>query len=516
MAEQAPSAAIDAMGRCLPTAIAVGIMLLIVRAYLFRPSAGRIGAQPGHTFPAAPQPSTPQPSSISRVVADTRRRSFSRGTMSRARPLPAARKSARGDDEELVFMMRTADAHLCASVGGVHQNGRSCKLPCNRRGEEQASVARPEVLGAPTSPQPARAQLRWRDDAGNFTGGWSRAVRASQLHSCDSTRPMLCGFAAPSAFDAARRETARAGERCRIVVLTALLGSLDQLRDPLHTPTADTANCYFAFVDKKASVGLARRRAGARTRHGEYGASTALPRIGAWSLVALGDELPFGENARHNSRVPKMLPHRFFPAAEFCLWVDAKLQLKVLPEVAVERFLLTPRAEFAALRNLRRQTIDHEHAWITSWLCPRDGTAPEACVAVRDQWKNYASEQSEQPEWQSGTDVIEGALLILDLRSRTTQCLLCNWFNEYSATSERDQLSFAYVLHVQQPRPRVNLIARRWHWSAALERDTASCYNATTETVSEIAVRFQHGRGVTLPRRQGVSPGAGGKRAAAV
>ena len=36
--------------------------------------------------------------------------------------------------------------------------------------------------------------------------------------------------------------------------------------------------------------------------------------------------LPFA-NARRDSRVPKMLPHRFFPSASFSIWVDGKLQL---------------------------------------------------------------------------------------------------------------------------------------------------------------------------------------------
>ena len=49
-----------------------------------------------------------------------------------------------------------------------------------------------------------------------------------------------------------------------------------------------------------------------------------------------------------------MLPHAFFPTAHFYVWADAKLQLRISAHEAVERFLVAPRAELAALRNLRR------------------------------------------------------------------------------------------------------------------------------------------------------------------
>ena len=207
--------------------------------------------------------------------------------------------------------------------------------------------------------------------------------------------------------------------------------------------------------------------------------------------------VPFG-NTRRDSRVPKMLPHRIFPSASFCVWVDGKLRLNLDPEAAVERHLVAASAEFAALRNLRRETIDHEYGWICSWLCPGSsaaavGALDEPCAAVRHQWELYAREQAALPGWHKQTAVIEGALLLVDLRSRATQCLLCNWFNEYARFGERDQLSFAYVLHVQRPRPRVNLLPRRLHWSVTVEDDTTACYNASEEDAAQLAVRFQHG-----------------------
>lgn len=83
--------------------------------------------------------------------------------------------------------------------------------------------------------------------------------------------------------------------------------------------------------------------------------------------------------------------------------------------------------------------------------------------------------------------------MLMDLRSKGTQCLLCRWFGEYAAGGERDQLSLAYLLHTHQPRLRAHLIPRRLHWSAAQEADTAACYGATEASAAELALHFLHG-----------------------
>ena len=164
--------------------------------------------------------------------------------------------------------------------------------------------------------------------------------------------------------------------------------------------------------------------------------------------------------------------------------MDAKLELSITPSDAIQRFLLAPAAGesprlaclstspatphpaalrntavglrntavgaprsrglhcsssgFAAMRNLRRNTIAQEHAWIRSWRCADSSSAlrDETCVALARQWQVYQEEQAAAPGWEQSTVVIEGALLLLDLRSVATQCLLCNWHQEYARFSE--------------------------------------------------------------------------------
>ena len=80
-------------------------------------------------------------------------------------------------------------------------------------------------------------------------------------------------------------------------------------------------------------------------------------------------------------------------------------------------------------------------------------------MEVVDQMSLYETEQEQQQQqqvtshgdWHTRTVVIEGALLLYDLRSLATQCLLCNWFNEYARHGERDQLAFSYILYTQGP-----------------------------------------------------------------
>eukprot|EP00908_Phaeocystis_cordata_P004195 Transcript_14580.p2 GENE.Transcript_14580~~Transcript_14580.p2 ORF type:complete len:212 (-),score=91.87 Transcript_14580:53-688(-) len=207
-----------------------------------------------------------------------------------------------------------------------------------------------------------------------------------------------------------------------------------------------------------------------------------------------------------------MLPHRLFPKAHFALWVDGKLQLRLSPDEAVRRFLLEPRADFAALRNLRRDTLAQEHSWVIELLC-RQGAPPakrEACAAAQAQWRRYEAEQAppEEPPAASSSGgataaagprrllgrapVIEGAFYVADLRAAATHCLLCAWFNEYARFSERDQLSFAYVAAALAPAVRVHLIPRRLHWSVTVSKDTTACYNATSAGAGTIATHHTH------------------------
>ena len=136
-----------------------------------------------------------------------------------------------------------------------------------------------------------------------------------------------------------------------------------------------------------------------------------------------------------------------------------------------------------------------------------EARAAAACALVESQMATYEREQAQQPrqpqrrqqqqeeqqreqqhepqhtggaaDWHAQTVVVEGALLLLDLRSAATQCFLCRWFNEYMAFGERDQLALSYVLHAaQSPRVRLNLLPRRLHGRLRCEHARATTRRA--------------------------------------
>ena len=260
-------------------------------------------------------------------------------------------------DPLLLFMYKTQDKHECTSLGGIHYQQRSCKRVCKPELPEASKKNGTATDSKRDTPLP-----QWRESAdsnglGGFAGNQSDAGRIEALGRCGGGGTE-CGFLAPSAFDAARAMTRAASTHCHVVVLTAIFGALDWLHQPRYPPKASEESCFFAFVDRESA---------AKARRTTKASLSEMPRVGAWRLVVLDGELPFG-NARRDSRVPKMLPHRFFPSSSFCIWVDGKLQLNLQPTEAVTRYLIEPQADIAAMRNLRRDTIDHEYAWICSWM----------------------------------------------------------------------------------------------------------------------------------------------------
>ena len=213
-------------------------------------------------------------------------------------------------------------------------------------------------------------------------------------------------------------------------------------------------------------------------------------RIGAWHLLTLTLSTSPYSSPRRASRVPKLLPFMFFPRTNYSLWVDGKLKLLVDPTSLIKRFLKQPRASLALPRNLRRDHIDEEVHWIRAALAtepsnqqPKSNpsgkqgktghTAKAAKLVAADakavdlQWAFYEAEQrnwsaggsagrnggSGAASWTGATACAEGAMILANLQSALTRCVLCSWFNEWHRFGERDQLSLSYVLHAMRLTP---------------------------------------------------------------
>ena len=217
----------------------------------------------------------------------------------------------------------------------------------------------------------------------DFGGKQGLPQRARALRPQPNARmpQMHCGFLAPSAFDSAVAQVAD-HHRCDVVVLTAVFGGYDNLVQPRVVP-AHLRRCFFAFVDSTTRALLLEEAAqppphdaplgvgggagadalplgdaqaaassaaggggdGAGRRGQQQQQHKGAARVGAWRLVTVGEDncKPYGR-PRRNSRVPKLLAHRFFPSANYSLWINPDLALMMDPTELVERFLVTPRA----------------------------------------------------------------------------------------------------------------------------------------------------------------------------
>ena len=314
----------------------------------------------------------------------------------------------------------------------------------------------------------------------DFAGLPTLEERSRLLDGCHG--PAKCGFMAASGYDELAVEAARLSAHCSVVVLTAIFGSKDKLQQPEDVP-APLANCYFAFVDEESAAFLAATASPSLKRKPS---TLSARRVGVWRLLTLRHS-PYA-SARRASRVPKMLPFQLFPRANFSLWMDGKLKLLVPPMDVVSRLLLAPGAAISLPRNLRRDHIDEEMRWIRSTLAkePAKLRAPDA-RKVEAQWAFYVDEQRQRaagsdgssagvtgnravPDiggaqdagaaalnhvhdataatdaWVNHSACVEGAMMIVDLRSALARCVLCAWFNEWHRFGERDQLAFSYVL----------------------------------------------------------------------
>lgn len=398
--------------------------------------------------------------------------------------------------------------------------------------------------------------------AGSF-GGNQTADDRTRLHA-GCLGETKCGYLAPSGFDRLREEVRRheVAQPCPIVVLTAIFGCKDKLQQP-EAPPPQLHSCFFAFVDEQSARYL---RATVRPRlpppatHAPTRLSSAAThaptrllgwqaprhvevsegRVGQWQLLTLTPPLAYA-SARRNSRVPKLLPFRLFRTANYSLWIDGKLRLRVDPMRLVHRYLHAPNAVIAAARNLRRDHIDEERAWIRRSLCDdaRKVTSTTSCAEVEDQWRFYQAEQSElqtppprqhalpapaaasaeggaaggAAAWVASTTCAEGAMLLVRLRSPAAQCLLCAWFGEWDRFAERDQLALSYVLHAMRVHRTdrdsdgVHLWPRSEHWNAKPRRGEAKPWRYVAyrgHSGTESGACDDHSR--TLPARVLASP----------
>lgn len=135
-----------------------------------------------------------------------------------------------------------------------------------------------------------------------------------------------------------------------------------------------------------------------------------------------------------NAKIHKILAHRYFPEAEFTLWIDGCVQIKAASSLTTLVSSALQQHDIALFRHRRRACIYAE---------------AEACKAAR-------KDSAEIIDRQIATYLGEGyppnnglAECTVILRRNTDTIARFNerWHEEIAKFSRRDQLSFDYVAH---------------------------------------------------------------------
>lgn len=139
--------------------------------------------------------------------------------------------------------------------------------------------------------------------------------------------------------------------------------------------------------------------------------------------------LPSAEtNSRRRSRLPKMLPHRYFEGYSHSIYLDGHIELVCDPENLVA---VLGGNDIAFFRHYRRDCIYDEAAAVLT--LKREKSGP-----VSRQIERYWSEG-----YPANNGLINGQVIV---RRHTEPIAALNqlWWDVYSSYSERDQLAFNY------------------------------------------------------------------------
>lgn len=188
-----------------------------------------------------------------------------------------------------------------------------------------------------------------------------------------------------------------------IVVYTAIIGEIDDLLDPVVVNKDVRYVCFSDQPQKSTRV---------------------------WEVLPA--PIDYSDTRRH-SRIYKLLAHRYFPDAEYSIWIDGNIEMAIDPIVAMNQWLMDH--DLAFYKHPDRDCIYDE---------------AEACIQLgkdhpdllRQQVHKYRCEGYPEHNGLVASTVI--------LRRHTPSIALLNerWWEEYIFHSRRDQLSFNYVAHI--------------------------------------------------------------------
>lgn len=224
-----------------------------------------------------------------------------------------------------------------------------------------------------------------------------------------------------SSYDLVIRESIYKTRFCETVVYTVIINKKVKLIHPPSHPLTDMYgnSCYIAFISQDSPLG-----------------KTSLHKHGVWNLIRVNDDSYF--NSRKYSRIPKLSPGKFFSKnVLYAIYIDAKLQLNNDPYHFID-YLKQNNTVLVGVRHAFFRSVFNEFQTIL-WA-----NRSKQTYSLKRQNLKY-SEIAKSKNY-SFNNLIEGSILMHNLKLENARLFRCKWFREYMNECDRDQTSFAYVL----------------------------------------------------------------------
>ena len=368
-----------------------------------------------------------QPASVRKWLIDAR--------YEETNECPAGQRTARR--EECLSAVQEAAARESVEVNTVkfvdQGAGESVPAGCSYNVETKEAAFNKNPAGK--SGKPWNNKLVCVDDVAVELAvtDWTPSGKPFQCHSrphCDlgsaRVEPKLSG-----AFEIAANKSTHYSKSngCRVVTYTVALLDPEHKRSKASSPPPGSEGCAFAFVHNVSDI------------HPATSSGTQ------WMpIVVPMDDLPWPvAAARRNARVPKLLPHLFFPeSVEATVFVDADSSLKIKRGIAgiVQNMLTDCGASFAALAHATR---------FTDVMAEFDDLRSSGTVAdpanLDMQEHVYRADEDYMAAVDSGRAVaVDGQLLVRRNANPQSRHLDVAWMRAFVRGADRDLPAFSYAL----------------------------------------------------------------------
>lgn len=163
-----------------------------------------------------------------------------------------------------------------------------------------------------------------------------------------------------------------------------------------------------------------------------------------WPIVTFTDAYDKFVDPRRNSRIQKILPHKYLDS-EYTIYLDGNLKLLISPEEMIEKYM--KGYDMAMFRHGASNCIYEEAMVVARWKM-------DDVELIIEQAKWY-----EDHEYAKNKGMFQGGFIIRKNNARTRRFNEA-WWADYCRFSRRDQLSLMPA--IEESGVLVNTIPGRW------------------------------------------------------